>query len=649
MLLALLLVLFPLAEPPEAFSPEVSTEAPAPHDTLKVPLYLRMADAKVEAGEPDSAEHYFGLAITLATRLNVYALEMRALEELLRFLHRQLKYDEALLICEQLRRRAEEADDLARLANVFNNMGVINQALGRLPTAAEHYIHALDLAEKTGHSRNQTKFNSNLASVFIDLNDKKKSLYYARKGYALALNMGDSLQISASLVNLSCSEIINELYDDAIVHLNDIINISTKLGHADRVLDGYINLADIFVTKKRYPEALEILLKAEKGVRQSTPPDYLLYIYHGLARVYFLLNDYDRALSYYNKLYPDVESSFPLNELKDIYLFGAELNEKRGAFESALAYQKKHNVLKDSLIDATAKSRIHELELKYQHTLKNKALAEQQLLIANQESALERKNKVIVVIVAVIVVISALAVLAIVVYTSRQRALKNRQAYELLKARLLGEEEERARQARELHDGVSGLLTAARMHLSSIHASPAHTSRVMSLLNQAHTEVRNISHNLAPEIVLQYGLLHAVEDFIARIRHDDLEVGYTVVGEVPRLSTAFELLVYRAIQESINNVIRHAKATYVHVQLSCLEGFMTITVEDDGIGFELSEGPARGLGISNLASRVEAMHGTFDIASSPGQGTTVYIEVDITPRLTEQAIAPPPEEFVQPH
>ncbi len=76
---------------------------------------------------------------------------------------------------------------------------------------------------------------------------------------------------------------------------------------------------------------------------------------------------------------------------------------------------------------------------------------------------------------------------------------------------------------------------------------------------------------------------------------------------------------------------------------------MTITVEDDGIGFELSEGPARGLGISNLASRVEAMHGTFDIASSPGQGTTVYIEVDITPHLTEQAIAPPPEEFVQPH
>lgn len=601
-------------------------------DTTFIYQYLRAADIKTNTGDPDSADLYFKLATTLARELSVYSLEMRCMEEHIRFLHRQMKFNEALVVCKHVRMRATEAHDEAKLANTFNNMGVLYQAMGNLPVAAENYIKALHLAEKNSHSENQAKFNSNLASIFIDLNDKEKALHYARKGYTLAVEMKDSVRISNSLVNLACSEMINEMYSDAIKHLHEMINLALHLNNDDRVLDGYINLGDIFIRQKQYNEALQTLLKAKQGLQISTPPDYAPYIYHGLSMSYFHLHDFEKSQHYYNKLFPHIENSFPKNELKDIYLFGAELSEKRGDYRDALTFQKKYAVLKDSLFDADSKSGIHGLELKYQSTLTQKALAEQQLVIAKHENAIERKNKVIILVVAAVLILITLVIIGLIIYMFRRRTIRNEEQFKLLTAQLTGEERERARQAKELHDGVSGLLAAAKMHLSAI--TPSGNSKdnyhkVQSLIHQANNEVRDISHNLAPEIILEHGLQHAIGDFASRINHRDLEVQYSIIGDVPRMKTEFELLIYRAIQESLNNIIKHAQATSVLLQLTCLEGLLTVTIEDNGVGFDMTTVSSGGLGISNLTSRIQSMHGIFKVSSSPGNGTTVYIEVHI--------------------
>lgn len=602
-------------------------------DTTTVHEYLSIAAKKLSAGEADSAEVYFKRATDLARSLNVYSLEMRSMEKHIGFLHRQLKFEEALRICEHILERATEKKDDPRIASTFNNMGVLHQAMGKLQTAAENYIKALSLAEKIGHHENQAKFNSNLASIFIDLKDKEKALHYAQKGYAIALDMKDSAWISNSLVNLSCSEILNELYDDAINHLNLMIDISFRLDNKDRVLDGYLNLGDIFIRKKHYTAALDIFLRAERGLRASTPPDYSIYIYHGLAVSYFHLKDFAKSQYYYDKLLPDVENSFPKNELKEIYHFGAELKENLGLYQDAFALQKKYTMLKDSLFDADSWSDIQELELKYQHTLKEKTLAEQQLVIARHEHAIERKNKIIVLVVGAILFLVTVAIIIFIIYAFRRRSQKNEQQFALLKAQLMGEEKERARQAKELHDGVSGLLAAAKVHLSNI-ANADHNKepyeKVLLLLHKANNEVRDISHNLAPEIVLEHGLQHAIADFVARISHPNLQIQFSVIGEVPRMKPEFELFIYRAVQESLNNVMKHAQATSALVQLTCLESLLTVTIEDNGIGFDVENPSAKGLGLSNLTSRIQGMHGNIEVTSSPGSGTTVYLEVGIT-------------------
>ena len=602
-------------------------------DTTLVSHYLRTANAKINAGEPDSAETYFRLATQLARRLNDYAREKKSMERHVAFLHRQLKFDEALEICEHILASATAHQDESGIANSFNNMGVLYQAMGKLQTAAEYYIKALDLAEKNMQNENQAKFNSNLASIFIDLSDKEKALHYATKGYAIAVKMKDSVRISNSLVNLSVSETINELYDDAIRHLHQMIEIAARIKNQDRVLDGYINLGDIFIKQKQYKAALDILLKAKNGLRAPTPPDYALYIYHGLSLSYFHLQDFDQALYYYEKLFPDIENSFPRNELKDIYLFGAELYEELGSYQQALAWQKKYNALRDSLLDAASLSDIQELELKYQKTLTQKTLAEQQLVIAKHEHAIERKNKIIVLVVGAILMLITIVIIVLILHFARQRTLKNEQRLKLLKAQMMGEEKERSRQARELHDGVSGLLAAAKIHLASItipEDSKANYAKVLSLLHKANNEVRDISHNLAPQIVLEHGLHHAIADFVSRISHPRVEIRFSVIGELPRMKAELELLVYRAVQESLNNIIKHSRASTAMVQISCLEAILTVTIEDDGVGFDHDNTASKGLGLSNLAARIHGVKGVFDISSSPGNGTTIYFEMNIT-------------------
>lgn len=615
-------------------------------DTTLVNQYLRNASKSISSGEPDSADAYFKRAIELSRKLNSYSLEVRSMERHVGFLHRQLRFDEALSLCENILALAKENNDEPRIANTYNNMGVLLQAMGKLHLAAENYIKALDLAEKNAHIENQAKFNSNLASIFVDLKDREKALHYARKGYAIAVEMKDSVRISNSLVNLSVSEIINGNYNDAVQHLNQMISIASRINNLDRVLDGYINLGDIYIKQKQYNTALDVLLKAKQGLRPSTPPDYALYIYNGLAVSYFHLNNLEQARYYYERLFPEIEDSFPRNELKDIYLFGSELHEHLGAFQQALAWQKKYNALKDSLFDAASISDIQELELKYQTTLTQKTLAEQQLVIARHENAIERKNRIIVLVVSAILILTTVVAIVMILHFARRRTIRNAQRLKLLQAQLMGEEKERARQAKELHDGVSGLLAAARIHLAAITTSDDNKhvfDKVMALLHRANNEVRNISHNLAPEIVLEHGLHHAIEDYVSRVSNAQLDIQLSVIGAIPRMKIAFELLIYRAVQESLNNVIKHAKATTAMVQLTCLESLLTITIEDNGIGFDTASAPAAGLGLSNLASRIHGVQGIFDVTSSPGNGTTIYIEVDVTKfvETTPASVLPP--------
>lgn len=617
--------------------PVAQNIADVKRDTLVFRSLLDSARSKAARAESDSAQHYFVAAGQLARQLDFKKGYYEYSGEYARFLYRQLRFKDALRVSEEQLARATSEQNNAMMANAYNNIGVQYHALGDLHRSAENYIQAIKASENLRDHKNQQKYNSNLASIFLDLKDKEKCLYYARMGYAMAVQMNDTVRIGNSLVNLSCSEILNEHYDDAKAHLQLLMAIGYKQDNIPLVMDGCINLGEIALREKAYETALAWNRKALGLMDDTSPPDYAIYIHDGLAKSYRALGQYSKAEVYFEKSLQEAESeNFTKNELKDLYLFGAEVKEILNKPYEALALRKKYDVLKDSILNETTQSGVHELEARYQSTLKEKALTQQQLVIANHKNELQEKNKWIILSTSGVILLSLAGAIIFLYYRHKRRIADAEAKGLLLQAQINGEELERARQARELHDGVAGILSAARMHLCILakgkvdDTSKGVYEKALSLITHAGNEVRNISHNLAPEILLRDGLENSIHDFCNRIDHPDLQVQYYSVGEIPPLMPGLKLLVYRIVQEAINNVIKHARASRAIVQTTFVDQQFSLSIEDNGVGFDASQAKSKGLGIRNLVSRIQSVGGSYEISSSPDRGTIIHLVCDVS-------------------
>ena len=235
------------------------------------------------------------------------------------------------------------------------------------------------------------------------------------------------------------------------------------------------------------------------------------------------------------------------------------------------------------------------------------------------------------------VALLSIMIISLLAYRNRQRAnrermklLEKQNEVKVLTANMEGVEKERTRLARELHDGVGGVLSAAKMHLSIVPRD-TNISEAMTMLDQASQEIRTIAHNLSPNMILENELDTVLGEFCNRLKSAQLSVDYYVMGAVPKLAPAFKLSVYRAFQEIMNNVIKHSRATHVMVQISVNDDLLMLTVEDNGVGFDPAT--TSGNGLSNLRARVRELSGEIQIASTLGKGTTVQLDFDLQPYL----------------
>jgi signal transduction histidine kinase len=199
------------------------------------------------------------------------------------------------------------------------------------------------------------------------------------------------------------------------------------------------------------------------------------------------------------------------------------------------------------------------------------------------------------------------------------------------------EEKERIRIATDLHDGVGQLLSAAKLNLSSLesklnlHNTDEQTAfkNAIDLVDDSVKEVRAVSHNMMPNTLLKLGLASAVKEFITKIQGTpNLKVNLEIVGLTGRLEQEKETILYRVIQEVVSNIIKHAKASELTLQLIKHEKEISILIEDNGVGFDTSKmNDFDGIGLKNILSRVEFINGTVHFDSVVNRGTTVIIDV----------------------
>lgn len=216
--------------------------------------------------------------------------------------------------------------------------------------------------------------------------------------------------------------------------------------------------------------------------------------------------------------------------------------------------------------------------------------------------------------------------------TNKQKAQMQK---ERLDSILAGEEKERTRIAKDLHDGIVQDLTSIKMQLNAtIHKdeliSKSDLKESVSAIDKASQEVRNIAYQMMPNTLRELGFIPAIEDLLKRIlTPNNIQYDFEQIGVTVRLSQNIELSLFRITQELLNNVIKHSGASFVSVLITQKPEIITMIFEDNGKGFDVNH-IQKGIGIDSLSSRVDMLHGKINFENQEGSGTMAIIKIPIT-------------------
>lgn len=221
-------------------------------------------------------------------------------------------------------------------------------------------------------------------------------------------------------------------------------------------------------------------------------------------------------------------------------------------------------------------------------------------------------------------------------YTQRVERLAKQNESLVFSAIVKTEETERQTFAKELHDGLGPILSSIKMAFSALNKDIANESNKQILLktnfaiDEAIITVKEISNKLSPHILSNFGLERAVKSFLDTVMiKQNVVVKFDSNLSGVRYDFNIEAVLYRVVCELITNTLRHSKAQNVAIHLEQEKNELQLNYSDDGIGFDINNLAHRGMGLSNMESRVKSINGVIAIVSSPGNGMKVSIKVRI--------------------
>lgn len=216
---------------------------------------------------------------------------------------------------------------------------------------------------------------------------------------------------------------------------------------------------------------------------------------------------------------------------------------------------------------------------------------------------------------------------------NRQRTMLNKR---LLTAVLRAEEKSKSKFAKELHDGMGPLLSSAKMSLTALNATTdeQHRAEIIAnttyVIDEAIRSLREISNNMQPQVLNDFGLARGVQNFINKsVAIHDVKIRFTTNLRNERFDSDVEIVLYRVICELINNSLKHAKCRSINLSLAISNGALALEYTDDGKGFNPKAMMDCGMGLSNISSRINSLNGLLEITSAKGKGMHASIKVDV--------------------
>ncbi|MBC7629288.1 sensor histidine kinase [Ferruginibacter sp.] len=527
--------------------------------------------------------------------------------------------------------------------------------IGKSDDAIKIYFQTIDAwkaSEEPDKNEAIAVYYTFISTIYSNLKEYRKTLEYDKLSLMILLNESNEESIAFTYLYV-CQDFLklNEL-DSRLVYLLKAKPIVMQLNNHNINYEYYERWASYNSIKKDYQPAIGFYTKALNEAFSGNYKFRVMEMQKEIGYCYLQMGNYNIAKKYLFSAIPfALESKHP-ERLMKIYEDLSVAEEKTNHPAKALHYLQQVLKLRDSINLEGSKKSVAEIENKYQATEKQKEILQLHKNKKIQTLSLSQKTTYNYILISSL---AGLMLLSFIGYRnlrhrqqiSRQQNLIHQQRIsELEKDKQLiavdsilkGQEVERSRMAKDLHDGLGGLLSGVKFSLSNMKDNLIITpdnmavfERSLDLIDTSIKELRRVAQNMTPEMLKKFGLDEALKDYCNTINATKLlELKYQSIGMETRIESSSEIIIYRIIQELLNNIMKHAGASEARVQLIKDENRFNIIVEDNGKGFDTTLMKANtGAGLTNVQSRVDYLKGQLEIHSEMGKGTLINIEFNI--------------------
>jgi two-component system NarL family sensor kinase len=565
----------------------------------------------------------------------------RVLKQLGRFPRAEIEAGDALAIARAHRLDRQEVAALILSAEIARKLGKVDVALAFL-------VQAEKLEERVGYPLARCNVIINRGNILYQQGRASEALARYREARECALAEGLQPLVMNAVFNEGSA--LSQMHEDSLAPaiavyekaLADPYVKQDRRHEAD--LLGAIGMLRKF--QGRYDLA-RAAIERSMAIRRSLDDTLnLAQELVDLATVFRKQGELDKALDAAQRGLVMSRSNRALENERDALREVDRILRELGRDREANAVMDDYILVDDTLEERESGERTVDMEYKYE-------LEKKEGRIANAEARTRRRELQLIgsaVIAALLVLVLALVVRNVQHLRKRQsqtRELHEQQVNDLLKqqeirsldAMMQGQERERERVAKDLHDRLGTMLSTIRMRFSALQGriegievrQERQDDQAFGLLDEAVVEVRRISHDMVRGNLSRFGLTVALEDLCATLRFPgtmDVELG--VFGLDQRLEGKLEIAVYRIVQEAVGNVLKHAKASELSIQVNRAPASLNVIVEDNGVGFDRARAN-EGMGMGNLRERAAVFGGVVSVDSRAGHGTTVTVDIPLTP------------------
>lgn len=611
-----------------------------------------MAGAHQVLGQLDSAIQELSSALVISERINFLKGVVSSSQKLATLYTDRGEVKQALEHLERAELVAERMGDAEEQARTLNLKGAALMTAGRYQEAVAPYFASIVLRKRIA-SPSLGKSYENLGALYLNMGRTEDAGKLYEEMVAEARDRKDAILLASGFLDLSAVRSKEKRFAEVVAYADSALALFRANGNAQRAADAFLNRAMALMELGRLVEAGTDLDAAmagyhstgdQKGITSVRVDRAYLYVRQGKAAEALEQCDQALVLSRQNGL---------ARLRAQVLSIRADALRALGRYDEALTVLKQYLVLKDSILGEKATEQLASAEMREKYDAEGRIAQVEQLKLAKEQEQALRKRRTTQRN-ALFLAVAGLLMLSFLLYRNvqhrRKLAVQAQQLHEqrindlmhdnevqVLNAMLSGQDTERERVAKDLHDRLGSMLSAIKLQFGSLesrleamHAEQDKQYRKVNvLLDDAVDEVRRISHDMVQGSLNDFGLAQALEDLRnSLVVKGRLEVEMELFGLDRRMERSVEITVYRIVQELVSNALKHGRPSEITIAVTRRSDGLSIIVSDNGKGFDPASG-RDGMGLDNVRSRATALGGTLHIDSTLGHGTTVSIELPL--------------------